>query len=458
MPRTKAPTSELGGAGIISTFGLIDTHEDTPELRWPNSIHVYDRMRLDAHVASCLAATHLPIERNHWDLDPDSFDGVRPEVIQMVREDLGLAEKGTHLRRPRGGVVFGDYLRHCLLEDVFGHMAFEQVYELHDGKARLRKLAPRLPRTIFGWNLAADGGVASIIQLVPRQNGNWEYVTIPVNRLVVFTRRKEGGDPTGQSILRSAYIHWTMKQALIKVDAIAAERNGMGFTKVKYKPDGMTKKEALDIASNTRTGEYSGVAFEEGMADMELMGVTGQVREILPSIKYHDQEISRLMLAMFLDLGQDNGARSLGETFVDFFVMSLQAAATHIEDVTNEHVIRDLVELNWGPDEPYPLLRCDEITADTDLTAEAIKQLVEAGVIVPDQDLEDFFRNRYGFPSAGTPFPKPDPPPIAPPAPTALPPAPTALSDGTTLEKLQARFEALTAGPRAVPTRLPSGQ
>jgi hypothetical protein len=452
MPRTKVRTGELGAPGITSSIeGWLDTWETTQELLWPNSILIYEAMRHDAHLEGCLDATTLPIERSTWDLTPESIAECKPEVVQLVREDLGLAVKGTHLRRPRGGVVFGDYLRHALLELPFGHMVFEQVYDLIDGRARLRKLAPRMPRTIIGWDIAPDGGLRAVRQHVPRANGFWDTVDIPVDRLVLFARRQEGSDPTGRSIFRSSFIHWEAKQKLIRLDAMAVERNGMGIPQVTFDGQTVTKAEALDVASKLRSGEAAGVAFEEGTANLEIKGTTGSVREALPSIKYHDQEMSRRMLAMFLDLGQDNGARSLGETFVDFFVMSLQATADHIADVTNEHVIRDLVELNYGPDEPYPLIRCDEITADTDLTAEALKQLADGGYIIPGPELEAFLRKRYKMPTET----------LAPAAPAVDDPAPIIVdgpSEPAMLSRLQARYDALMAGPRTPATRVPSGQ
>ncbi|WP_343091546.1 phage portal protein family protein, partial [Clostridioides difficile] len=62
-------------------------------------------------------------------------------------------------------------------------------------------------------------------------------------------------------------------------------------------------------------------------------------------------------------LGTQTGSWALGTTFADFFVGSLQAVAMHIADVTQQHVIDDLVDLNWGEDEPAPQLVFDEIGA-----------------------------------------------------------------------------------------------
>jgi hypothetical protein len=56
------------------------------------------------------------------------------------------------------------------------------------------------------------------------------------------------------------------------------------------------------------------------------------------------------VLAHFLNLGTETGSWALGSTFANFFTDSLNAVAAHIADVTQQHVVEDLVDLNWGPD------------------------------------------------------------------------------------------------------------
>jgi hypothetical protein len=184
----------------------------------------------------------------------------------------------------------------------------------------------------------------------------------------------------------------------------------MGLPVVKY-DQSHTREEALEVARNARAGAYAGVALPEGMS-LELLGVTGTTKDELPLVEYHDRQMTRQALAMFLDLGHDRGAQNLGETFVDYFKLSLSATTGMVGLTTTEHVIRDLVEQNWGPDEPYPALTCPPISSE--LTAAAIKQLVDAGIITPDDDLEDDMRRRHGLPKAA-PEKRAEPP--APPGP-----------------------------------------
>jgi hypothetical protein len=235
----------------------------------------------------------------------------------------------------------------------------------------------------------------------------------------MYVNKREGADWVGTSILRTAYKHWLIKDQLLRLGPQTVERNGMGLPVVEY-DESHTKEEALELARNVRAGAHAGVAVPEGMK-LSLLGVTGATKDELPLVNYHDQAISRNALAMFLDLGHDRGAQNLGETFRDFFTMSLQATTNLVALTTTEEVIRDLVEQNFGPDEAYPAMTCSPMSSESTLTAAALKELTDAGIITPDDDLEDELRRRHGLPKANK-AKRPKPPAPAPMLPGALPP------------------------------------
>ena len=122
-------------------------------------------------------------------------------------------------------------------------------------------------------------------------------------------------------------------------------------------------------------------------------------------IRYHDEQIARAVLAHFLNLGTQTGSWALGSTFADFFTLSLQALAMQVADTATRHIVEDIVDLNWGPEEPAPRIVHDEIGSQQVATAQALKLLVEAGVIRPDRLLEEAMRQMYALPAKDTPAP-----------------------------------------------------
>jgi hypothetical protein len=280
----------------------------------------------------------------------------------------------------------------------FGYSYFEQVYRIDDQlRARLRKLGPRLPKTIEDVEVASDGGLISIQQYSAMTATR--VAPIPVSRLVCYVYEKEGGNWLGTSLLRPAYKHWLIKDRLLRVQAQTIERNGMGIPLYigQEGASGGDLDAGLVMAQAWRAGEAAGSSIPHG-ANLLLRGVEGDLPDAMPAIRYHDEQIARAVLAHFLNLGTQTGSWALGTTFADFFTLSLQTLAQQVADTATQHIVEDLVDLNWGPDEPAPRVVFDEIGSRQAATAQAIKVLVDAGVIFPDEFLEETVRQQFGLP------------------------------------------------------------
>lgn len=407
------PTRELGAANLHGPGWWWHSPEQTPELQWPACLPIYDRMRRqDSQVKSVLRAITLPIRRTGWRIRTGP---ARPEVAQHVAGDLGLTlddqPRPTGATRSRGRFSWAEHLQMSLLDQVWGHMFFEQVYRIEHpgpGGTHLRKLAPRMPGTLAAINVAIDGGLESIDQhpapgTRPAQL-TAGMVRIPVTQLVAYVNDREGGDWLGHSVLRAAYKNWLIKDRLLRVQAQTVERNGMGVPLYKGGPKESDLTAGQKMAADWRSGEAAGAAVPDG-ADLVLRGVEGTLPNADVAIRYHDEQIARGVLAHFLNLGTQTGSWALGSTFADFFVQSEQALAEAHRHVAQQHVVEDLVDVNWGPDEPAPLLEFDEIGSRHDATAQAIKMLLDSGALRPDRSLEEALRTAYGLPPKDTPPP-----------------------------------------------------
>jgi hypothetical protein len=122
--------------------------ETNPDLMWPKSIEVFDKMRReDGQVGSSSARSRCRSAARLGQIDPR-----RPRRGRRVRRDRPRpADQGSGRRkRPcaPGPVLVQEHLRLALLELVYGHSFFEQVYRPEGDPAHLGKLAWRPPRTI----------------------------------------------------------------------------------------------------------------------------------------------------------------------------------------------------------------------------------------------------------------------------------------------------------------------
>lgn len=387
--RERGYASDAGAAGWWTDLTL----ETTPELRWPLSIMVFDRMRRqDAQVSSVLRAVTSPIIRTQWSVDGRGCD---PAVTRFVATNLGLpivdadAEDDTQAQlRGRDRFSWPEHLRLALLMLPFGHSFFEQVYRYDEtaGHYQLRKLGPRLPRTISAVNVARDGGLISIEQHGAPGVGSTATV-LPVSRLVAYVLEREGGNWLGQSLLRSAYKNWLLKDRALRTWSTSIDRNGIGVPKYTA-ADGETSLDAgQKIATDLRAGDNAGAALPHGAA-LELMGVTGTLPDIDKFVRYHDEQIARSALGHFLNLGTQTGSWALGSTFADFFTLSLQAVAEQVRDVASAHIVEDLVDINFGPAVPAPRIVFAEIGSRTS----ELDRVREAAGLTSDADLVKYLR------------------------------------------------------------------
>lgn len=419
-----APSVRESGTASVGGWWSVPDEETTPELQWPRSVAVFDLMRRqDAQVASVLRAVKLPVRRTTWRLDGR---GCRDEVTRFVADDLRLPIVGEDVNAPppgraKGRFAWSEHLSTALLCLDYGHMFFEQTYRYDAAANRyhLRKLGPRMPRTLSRVNVADDGGLASIEQnartgpgLVAGRGGS---VTIPVEHLVAYVHEREGGAWLGNSVLRPAYKNWLVKDELLRVWAQTIKRNGMGVPVYTAQAGASTAdvEAGTELAQSYRAGDSSGAGLPNG-ATLELMGVSGTLPDADPAIRYQDEQIARSVLAHFLNLGTQTGSWALGSTFADFFTQGLQTVAELVCDTANQHIVEDLVDVNWGPDEPAPHIVFDEIGKQEGLTATVLKMLADGGVIIPDRALEEEMRRRVGLPPKALPSP---PSPV--PAPTS---------------------------------------
>lgn len=407
QPSGIAPNTSSAFGALTAPYVSVPT-EPNPDLQFPESVRVYGDMgRTSTKVGGLLRALRLRILGLSWSLDAT---GVRPEVVDFVTEQIGLTT-APGSRRTRGGIRLTDHMEEALSFLQYGFAAFEQVYQpaVPDTDAeratglphvlRLRKLGSRDQTTVSRIGVDADGGLVEIGQYITdRTTGMTREVAIPVGSLVMYVNDKRGADWYGQSILREAYRDWFFMDRLERLQAQIVERNGMGVPVVEYDPATPDAKKAAEaMARGFRAGATAGGAVPMG-TKVTLVGVSGSTVDPLPAISHHDQQIGKAMLAMFMDLGHDAGARSLGDTFVDLFNSAIDTTARRIADTFTDHVIRDLVALNFGDGEAYPTLGAAPASSSMSLSADVLKTLSESGAVEWTEEDEAKVRAQYGLP------------------------------------------------------------
>jgi hypothetical protein len=421
-------SSTLGvpGTPIISGF-LEDLGEYNGELAGRNALPIYEKMRRgDAQVRATLAACKLPVLSAKWEIMPQDVSrqssvasGASPvsstgagcntqdkanEIADFVRTNLF---GGLEFRTSTGGLAtqnWDEVVRNALLMLDFGCAVHEDVWTVDGSSIRLRKLAARLPITLYRWHTEADGETLLALEQYGYRRGQYLNVVVPADKCCVFTYQQEGANFWGMALQRPMYPHWYVKSNLYRIDAIACERNSLGIPVFKLAPgfSQQDREAAYNFVTQLAAHEATGMVEPPGDAasGFRIVGYEGHVRDVGPSIEHHNVMISRAALALFMDLGQaEHGSRALGKEHADFFMLALQNLADQIGLAITNSTVRRLVSYNFGDDAPVPRLVAANVQARglADIV-EALTAFAQAGLVVSEENLRSFIREELALP------------------------------------------------------------
>lgn len=390
---------EIGVPGTHHWGGYIVLDENVPELTSARALDTYDRMRRsDGTIRAMLRALKLPLRSASWEIDAATADNIDLAIAAFVRWNLfkGLSHS------------FRSHLRQALTHLDFGFAAFELVWgepRVIEGQTRvpLRKIAPRLQRTIAKWDIARDGGLNGVTQTLYGSGNQVGSVYIPITSLALYVHEQEGANWSGESVLRPAYKHWWMKDNFYRFQAIGAERFSVGIVEVKIGENAEDESAALDraekIGENIRAHEKGNVALPHDWG-FALRGVDGKPYDLLPPIEHHDLAILRSVHAQFLALGaKPEGSAALSGDHSSFFLMHERAIADDISDVVNRFVIPKLVDANFAGVTDYPQLVVRKIeTRSLETYFNALATVTGQRLITPDDPTEAELRSLVGLP------------------------------------------------------------
>jgi hypothetical protein len=260
----------------------------------------------------------------------------------------------------------------------------------------LRKLAPRPTPTISAINYDANGGPVSVTHQAVREDDKSEEVEIEIEKLIIFSNNRKGGNLEGKSLLRTSYRPWYFKGHLYNIDGIQKERHGMGFPTIELKPGykDADRAAALELVRNIRTNEHGGAVLPPGWI-LKFLELPGQPVDVLRSIEHHDGQIMLNTMTQFLLLGLEGsgGGRATSGAQQDMFNKSLRYVGNQICESINLYLIPYLVGYNFNTTK-FPKMRVRNIgeTKDLQQWASGVANLTARNLITPDLETEQWVR------------------------------------------------------------------
>jgi hypothetical protein len=429
---------EYGVAGTAIYGGIIDGEEYNNDLKGEKGMAVFDKMRQsDAQVRATLQAVKLPLISAVWEaVPPDGGDAVDQQIADFVHASIFDDDAMDD--------SWNSVLKHILLQLDFGFSVCERVWRVdEEGYYRLKRMAPRLPKTIKYWIPNRDGTVKALWQYAPEildssipspsRNQNdpwgsnvtarpnmappvppatsWRYIAIPGEVLSIFTYDREGDNFAGRSALRAAYKHYWYKDLIYHLDGIRLDRWGVGIPTAELSEEASLSPEDLDqlaavlkdLRANERVYLVAPVGVKYRILGPEAGG--GASVSALPMVDHHDAMIARNVLAGFMTMGSDkHGTLGFGTRMADMFMSSLYGIASGICGDLKKSVVKEICDLNFDMTRrQYPTVKVRDLESqDIERIANVALSLANGGVITPDDDLEQSLRKTLRMP----PLPK----------------------------------------------------
>lgn len=374
----------VSGTQIMS--GVIveeDTNVKFQELE--SGIKEYRQMlRVDPVIFGLVNAWKLPILRAEPRIEAASDSPEDEKIAEEVRDNFFENDNFT----------YGQWLRDVLRFFDFGFEVMEKQFELKDGRFRWKAWKHRRPETFSfdGWQLDDNGDLSHV-----HQNA-WDNLTgmfrtdITIKQDAIFhiANEMEGENFQGKSVLRPCYRAYFIKDKMIRLQSIQAERGATGIPMGKLK-NSSKMDDMVAILKSLRVHEKSYLAMSEDDFDLSFFGGKDFFgMNLTPIIDAQNKEMVEGLNAGFLQ--QSKGSSGVGSMAkqgedIDLFMLMLESQANFIEEIMNgssfglRH-IRQLVDLNYANVVKYPKYRIAKISQDdVESLMRQIKLAKESGVI-----------------------------------------------------------------------------
>ena len=422
MPRKKQPVlAEAGATGLnVSRDGRV-LEEWLPQLSGSKAVQIYREMAdNDASISAAIYLLEMLVRQVDWSIgssEPTESAEFAAEFVDSCRSDMA----GT----------WADFVSEVMTMTVFGWSFFEINYKYRrgntenryfeskhdDGMIGWRSLAIRGQDSLDRWDLDEDGTILGMWQ---RPAPSYLLRYIPIEKALLFRTRTHKNNPEGRSLLRGAYKSYYYLKRIQSIEAIGVERDLAGLPIMQVPPEIMHPNASAaqksirtnmeNMVQKIKRDAYEGVVLpaEIGMDGqpsgykLALLSSGGRRPiDVDAIIKRYESRIMMSFLSEMLLLGQDSvGSWALADSKTNILAMSIGAMLDSVVDVINRDAIPKLCMYNGIEEKDWPKLKHGDMeTPDLAQLGAFIAQATSAGVLVPDEALEEHVREVAGLPA-----------------------------------------------------------
>lgn len=295
---------------------------------------------------------------------------------------------------------------------------FNSKYD--DGLVGWRKFAIRGQETLLHWIFDPNGNSTHLVQLLPTGG---PLLQVPLVKCLHFRTTPYKNNPEGRSLIRNAYVPYQYKKVIQEIEAIGCSRDLTGLTVIRVPAkwtlanataeDKRSYLDAKTLARDIARNQQEGIVYptirnpdDKTQLDFEvsLLATGGRRQFATPEIiQRYDERIAMTVLADFITLGGQGGGGKGSYAMSKNKSGIFQVAAVALLDLVcaefTRKAIPDLLKLNAMKGK-CSLTHGDISRRDIQELGQYISDLAGAGVLIPDEPLEEHLREEAGLPAA----------------------------------------------------------
>lgn len=364
-----------------------NSNERNPILQGPAGVEKYDCMRKQDDTAkSIISVIATPIKGATWNMRTEGKSKQDEEISKFLYSYFW----------EKGNAVFSEFLNSVLTMLPFGFAVFEKVW----------KTIPYAGRNFLVMELQFRPQITiteiDIKKQIVKQSVKGEDYEIPFENLIFFVLDKEGSDYWGNSVLRTCVRAFEMKNQQYQFIEDATSRLATGLTCLRLPPrikKGSAEYEACEtIVDLARHSILQGCMFPDDVK-LEFIKYEADTAPFINTINNLDISMRNAALANFIGLGTTGtGSYSVGEVQFKLFMEAEKSITNLIEQIFTKEVLRPIVEVNFGPQEFYPELVCQDINKDAVIQKLNLAlQFFQSGVLTATKKDEQDIRAKIGL-------------------------------------------------------------
>lgn len=373
------------GIGRPATLGFTNVEDEyLAALQGLDRYDTYREMgKSDAALAAILRSIRWVVAQADYHM-VGGDDRVREFVEPQVMPTMNL-----HMRDASRFIQYGNY-------------AFEQIFDIVDGRTVEKGILPRPPWTYF--RFLEESGTGRLIRIDQREPGVTGHV--PSERMVLHVLDPDGESNQGESIFRPARKHWLMWSKAELYDMIGLERMARGVPIAMMK-DG-ADQEAIDnvdgLLQRWRVHEEARLVLKTAYVEsLEIVFSNYDNASTWRTINSHRAVAFKAAMQQFFTIGSGDGsagsnARAITE--VDFFFQAVEYVARLMVDTTNNIRIKRIADLNFTDIDEYPIVKVSNIRRpNTEQIGEYLNNVKD--YLIADAGMDGFTRRQIGAPPPG---------------------------------------------------------